>query len=119
MPHDAPHKGPAGWCFPSETEWWSTRVTEAALVSPEVVPVVVSADPFVFVEIQPPILVFVRPVVLVSLTTSTSSRLIEVEGSRLAVPVAPPPAETRIMLREASHLTYLNHACLAKDLRGY
>ncbi len=92
-----------------------TRATAAALVSPKVV-VIVPANPLVVIEIQPPILVFVCPVILISLTTS---RLIEVESGRLVVPAPTPPAETRIMLREASHLTYLNHACLAKGLRGY
>ncbi len=89
-----------------------------ALISPEVVLVVVPADPFVFVEIQPSI-VFVFLVFLVyPPPSSTSSRLIEVEGNP-AVPAAPPPAETRIVLRKASHLTYLNHALLAKGPRGY
>ncbi len=89
-----------------------------ALVPPKIVALVVPGDPFVFVEIQPPILVFVFVVFLVyPLVSSTSSRLIEVEGNP-AVPAAPPPAETRIVLRKASHLTYLNHALLAKGPRG-
>ncbi len=89
------------------------------LVSPEVVPVVVPTDPFVFVEIQPPILAFVFPVFLVyPPPSSTSSRLIEVEGCWPAFPAAHPPAETRIMLHKASHLTYPNHTLLAKGARG-
>ncbi len=67
-----------------------------ALISPEVVPVVVPADPFVFVEIQPPILVFVFPVFLVyPPPSSTSSRLIEVEGT----------ARSSILREEAQNLT--------------
>ena len=90
-----------------------TRATAAELVSPKVVPIV-PANPLVVIEIQRPILVSVRPVILISLTTSTTSRLIEVESGRLVVLAPTPPAETRIMLREAPHLTYLNHTCLAK-----
>ncbi len=90
-----------------------------ALVPPKIVALVVPADPFVFVEIQPPILAFVFPVFLVyPPPSSTWSRLIEVEGSP-ALPAAPPPAETGIIPRKASHLTYPNHALLAKGPRGH
>ncbi len=92
---------------------------QPALVPPEVVPVVVPADPFVFVEIQPPILACVFPVFLVyPRPSSTSSRLIEVEGCWPAFPAAHPPTETGIIPRKVSHLTYLNHALLGKGLRG-